>query len=99
MLLTFSAGLEPPLVNPLPPFVKLLVLLLLLLVLRGNVANEMNFGTWDREVSLRYVWVVWDTGEVSGDEGGVSVAILGVDLAVRNFVEPKIPAAVGRPPG
>lgn len=32
---------------------------------------------------------MWVTGEVSGEEGGVNVAILGADLAVNSFVAAK----------
>ena len=59
--------------------------------MRGSAAaNEMNFGTCDREectLSSACVW--WVTGEVSGEDGSVRVAMLGADLAAKSLAEVK----------
>lgn len=60
-------------------------------VLRGSaVAKDMNFGTCDREectFSNACVW--WVIGEVSGDDGGVRVVMLGADLAAKSLADVK----------
>lgn len=48
----------------------------------------MYFGTCERACTFSSAGVC-DTGDVSGDDGGVSVAIFGADLAVSSFAAPK----------